>query len=159
MNAAMQTSLNTFRLNDQLFARGVATIDNETAHRRIAGDVNPIIWMAGHLLNCRKYLLDLFGEERELPNESRFREKYDPDGDYPSMAEITESWTAISSALFDRMEQASDDHFEKEIDWNLPNNDKTVRGAILFYLYHEAYHLGQIGYALRGMDKDRLVPY
>ena len=75
------------------------------------------------------------------------------------MAEITEAWTGISSTLFDRMEQASDDYFEKEIDWNLPNNDKTVRGAILFYIYHEAYHLGQIAYALRGMDKDRLVPY
>jgi hypothetical protein len=57
------------------------------------------------------------------------------------------------------MEAAGDDHFAKEIDWNLPNGDKTVRGAILFYTYHEAWHLGQIAYARKGMGMDGLVPF
>jgi len=159
MNPAMQTSLETFKLNSGFFLNGVATLDDKTARQRIAGEVNPIIWMAGHLLNCRKYLLDLFGEERELAFEPKFREKYDPDGDYPSMSEIKDAWESISDELFDKMAQASDDHFTKEIDWNLPNGDKTVRGAILFYVYHEGFHFGQIAYARRGMNMTGLVPY
>lgn len=53
--------------------------------------------------------------------------------------------------------QASDDQYAKEIRWDLPNGDKTVRGALLFYAYHEAWHLGQIAYARKGMGMEGLV--
>ena len=159
MNPSMQTALNTLKFDNHFFLNGIATLDDDTAHRRIADDVNPIIWMAGHLLNSRKYLLDLFGEERALSFESKFKEKYDPSVDYPSMSEIKDAWISISDELFEKMEQASDDHYTKEIDWNLPNGDKTVRGAVLFYTYHEGWHLGQIAYARKGMDMEGLVPY
>ena len=57
------------------------------------------------------------------------------------------------------MNQASDDDLEKAIEWDLPNNDKTVRGAFLFYSYHEAWHFGQIAYARRSNGMEGLVPY
>jgi len=159
MDPSMQTCLNTLKFDSHFFLNGIATLDDDTARKRNADDVNPIIWIAGHLLNSRKYLLDLFGEERELPFESKFKEKYDPSVDYPSMAELKEAWVGISDELFARMEEASDDHFTKQIDWNLPNGDKTIRGAVLFYTYHEGWHLGQIAYARKGMGMEGLVPY
>ena len=115
--------------------------------------------MTGHLLNSRKYLLDLFGDETKLECEMKFREKYDPSVEYPSMSELKDAWVSISDELFTKMQQAGDDHFTKEIDWDLPNKDKTVRGAFLFYAYHEAWHLGQIAYARKGMGMEGLVPY
>ncbi len=159
MHPSMQTCLNTLKFDNEFFLHKIATLDDDAAHQRVAEDVNPIIWIAGHLLNSRKYLLDLFGEERELSFESRFKEKYDPSVNYPSMTEIKDAWVSISDELFAKMEQASDDHFEKQIEWNLPNGDKTVRGAILFFAYHEGWHLGQIAYARKGMGMEGLVPY
>ena len=100
MDPAMGTVLNTLKLDDELFTRAVAGLDDETARRRIADNVNPIIWLVGHLLNHRKYLLDLFGDERPLPWEMKFREKYDPSIEYPKIAELSETWMSISKALF-----------------------------------------------------------
>lgn len=159
MNPAMQTVLNTFKLGDGMFRAGIATLDDDTARRLVVSNANPVLWLTGHLLDFRKYLLDLFGDVRDLPWESKFREKYDPSADYPSMAELADTWTSISQALFSKIEHADDDDFDKEIDWNLPNNDKTVRGALLFYAYHEAWHLGQIAYARKGMGMEGLIPF
>ena len=155
----MHTSLRTFKIGNSFFLKGIATMDDDAARTQIAGDLNPVLWIAGHLLDCRKYLLDLFGEEREMPFGSIFRDAYDPAVSYPGMQEIKDRWVSISDELFEKMEAASDDFFLKEIDWNLPNGDKTVRGAILFYVYHEGYHMGQIAYAKRGMGMEGLVPH
>lgn len=157
MNPSMQSCLNTLKLGDELFVHKVATLDDESARTRIAGDVNPVLWLAGHLLMSRNYLLGLFGDERELAFADQLQKEYDPD-DYPSLAEIKEAWLDISKELSARMEAAGEDDFTRPIDWNLPNRDKTVRGAVLFYTYHEAWHLGQIAYARKGMGMDGLVP-
>ena len=159
MERSMQTCLNTLKFDNELFLKNIATLDDDVARRQIVGGVNPVIWIAGHLLNSRKYLLDQFGKVRELPHESLFKEKFDPSVDYPSMAEIKEAWVSISDELFASMEQASDDHFTKAIEFDLPNGDKTVRGAIMFITYHEGWHLGQIAYARKGMGMEGLVPY
>ncbi|MDH3197978.1 MAG: DinB family protein [Candidatus Krumholzibacteria bacterium] len=159
MTPAMQTALNTLRFDNKLFLELVATLDDDTAHRRIADDVNPVIWIAGHLLNSRRYLLGLFGVESALPFEEQLKAKYNATADYPSMSDIKSAWIDISDALFRQMEQASEDQYTKKIDWNLPNGDKTVRGAVLFFTYHEAWHLGQIAYARKAMGMDGLVPY
>lgn len=159
MEPSMQTCLNTLKFDNELFLKKIATLDDDAARQRIAEDVSPVIWIAGHLLNSRKALLGLFGETRELPHESIFKEKFDPSVDYPPMAEIKDAWVSISDDLFSRMEQASDDYFTKEIEWNFPNGDKTIRGAILFFTYHEGWHFGQISYALKGLGMGGLLPY
>jgi uncharacterized damage-inducible protein DinB len=158
MNPAMQTVLNTFELDDALFMNGVATLDDDTANLPVVSGTNSVKWLTGHLLNSRKYLLDLFGDSKELPWESKFREKFDPSAEYPSMAELKKAWVEVSDALSTKMKQASDDHYTQAIDWNLPNGDKTVRGALLFYGFHEAWHLGQIAYARKGMGMSALAP-
>lgn len=157
MNPAMQTVARTYELGNRLFMGGVATLDDADARRIVADNTNPVIWLAGHLLNSRKYLLGLFGDERELTWEMKFRDKYDPSTDYPPMSELVDTWTSISDALHAKIKQADDEQLAREITWDLPNGDKTVRGALLFYSFHEAWHLGQIAYALRGMGKDGLV--
>jgi hypothetical protein len=159
MNPSMQTCLDTFKFGNDVFLQKIATIDDDAARQRIAADVSPVIWVAGHLLNSRRYLLELLGESRELPNGSLFQKKFDPSADYPPMAEIKSAWVSISDELFATMEQAGDDHFLKEIDMNLPIGDKTVRGAVLFFTYHEGWHFGQISYARKGMGMEGLLPY
>ena len=159
MDPAMHTALNTLKFDSRSFQNGIATLDDETACQTVVDNTNPILWLTGHLLNSRKYLLDLFGDPIELDSETKFREKYDPSAQYPSMSELSQAWASISDKFLEKMEQASDDHFIKEIDWDLPNNDKTVRGAFLFYVYHEAWHLGQIAHAREGLGMEGLVPY
>jgi len=159
MIPAMQSALNTLRFDNKLFIELVATMDEDLARQPMADGVSPIIWIAGHLLNSRRHLLGLFGVEKALPFAGQLEAKHDATAPYPSMREIKAAWIDISDTLFAQMEQASEDHYTKKIDWSLPNGDKTVRGAVLFFTYHEAWHLGQIAYARRAMGMDGLVPY
>jgi hypothetical protein len=159
MKPSMQTVLNSFRFGNDIFLNGIATLDDAAATRRVVDNTNPTLWLAGHLLMSRWHLLTLFTDTEELPWASKFNDKYDAAVDYPSMSEMKDAWVKVSDALFAQMEQATDDHYSKAIDWNLPNGDKTVRGACLFYSYHEAWHYGQIAYARKGMGMEGLVPY
>jgi len=159
MKRSMETCLRTLELGNAFFLEKIAKMDDAAVRERVAGEVNPIIWLAGHLLLSRNYLLGLFGKARDLAFESKFTSKYDPAAEYPSMATLESAWIDVSDALLKHMRKASDDHFSKRIDWNIPNGDKTVRGAVLFYTYHEGWHMGQIAYARKGMGMDGLVPF
>lgn len=159
MSPSIQQCLAMFKFGNGCFLEKISTTDKVAANKRLSGDVNPILWLAGHLLNSRKYLLELLGEKQELPYEAMFRAKYDPTATYPSMDEIKKAWVSISDALFAKMEQATDEQYAQPVDWNLPNGDKTVRGAFLFYSYHEGWHMGQVAYARKAMGMEGLVPY
>ena len=159
MESSMQTCLDTLKFGSELFLNKIATIDDDAARQRIRDDVSPIVWLAGHLLNSRKYMLELFGGSPQFPHESIFGKKFDPSVDYPSMAEIKNDWVSISDELFASMERAGDDQFTKKIEMNIPIGDKTVRGAVLFFTYHEGWHIGQISYARRGLGMEGLLPY
>ena len=100
MDASMNATLNTLEMDNHFFLNGVFTLDDDEARRSVVDNTNPVLWLAGHLLNSRKYLLDLFGEVYELPWELKFREKYDPAVDYPTMAEMKDAFVEISTALF-----------------------------------------------------------
>jgi hypothetical protein len=159
MNPSMQTIVNSFKLGNDLFLKGIATLDDAAASRQVVDNTNPPRWLAGHMLMSRWHLLSLFTDAEELPWASKFAGKFDPAVDYPTMSELKNAWVTVSDALFAQMSQATDDHFSQAIDWKLPNNDKTVRGACMFLCYHEAWHLGQIAYARKGMGMEGLVPY
>ena len=146
-----------FKFNSGLFMEKVAELETDQANRRPVDNVNPIIWLAGHMVATRNYLLGLMESQLELNWGDQFSKPYDPSATYPSMAEVKKTWSEVSNKLHDALDKVDKKKLDEKIELGAPIAEEAVRGGIIFFLYHEAWHLGQVSYALRGFGSEGLV--
>jgi uncharacterized damage-inducible protein DinB len=81
----------------------------------------------------------------------------DDPGQYPELDDILRVWKEATAQLEQRFEELSDAQLSAEAPRNFPVPDKTIRGAINFLAYHEAYHVGQLAYIRKWLGKQSLV--
>lgn len=147
----MQTALQStgqilagqFQLQNGIFQNALDKIDDEMALQRPSEQVNHINWLLGHLVTCRYMLANNIGLKIEDPNGKLY---FSPitDGPYPKIAEVVSLWKEIGPALLDYMSALSPDELLADL-----GNGATKKDIIQFFAYHEAYHLGQIGFACK----------
>jgi len=109
----------------------------------------PITWQAGHITNSRFGLakdlgIDVSTIRREMTDPEMFNKAYDPSLNYDGM-EIKSDWDAITAKIKERIATITEEEFLAEIETKLPTKDKTSRGVMSFMMWHESYHLGQMG--------------
>jgi hypothetical protein len=159
MASSIRTAAALYAMDSTFFKKKIGGLDQDVVDRRVSDNANPILWMAGHLTATRVHLLDLLGEKTEVPWVKMFSDSYDPTNEYPDMDTINDVWGDVSERLLNRMETVSEDELSKPIEYELPHGNNTVRGSLIFFAYHEAWHLGQIAFALKCYDMEGLVPY
>ena len=120
---------------------------------------NPTISILAHLAHTRCSLLRLLGSDRELPWEGRFGRggAMDDPTQYPERDEILAVWKEATAQLNQRFEELTDEELSAEAPRRFPVPDNTLRGAINFLAYHEAYHVGQLAYLRKWLGKEKLV--
>ena len=159
MTPEMSAVAELYKFDNSLFLEKVASIENEMTTKRFSENGNPVIWLAGHIAGVRYHLLDLLGKKTEFPWPKLFQQPFDASSPYPKMSEIKDAWTKVSDSFIDGMNKASEETLSKPLEYKLPHNANTVGGALIFFAYHEAWHLGQISFIRKGLDLDGLVPY
>ncbi|MCG8605085.1 DinB family protein [bacterium] len=127
--------------------------------KRVSETASPILWIAGHLTGVRFHVTSLLGGTKPFLWLKLFDKPFDPSRSYPTISEITTAWNEVANDLVDKMNQAPDDLLTKKLEYKLPHGDHTVRGACIFFAYHESWHLGQIAYIRKCFDLEGLVPY
>lgn len=134
-------------LNARLFINLLEDVTEEIAYKRTDKNLNPIIFIVMHLLDARFYIARFCGVKDKNP----FKEKFDSINSnddlkgLPGLAEIKNVWNNISAKLADGMGTVSEERLNQNPRMELPLNDKTILGAVIFLIQHESYHLGQIG--------------
>lgn len=127
---------------------GIADLDEEVCGRRMRdGQGSSIAFLVGHLLACRTQVLMSLGLADENPWHEIFG-KNNPAEDhvnYPSMEELAQAWKDLGKTLHDALAGLSDEQVLAPGPDFLPVEDRTNRGLLQFFAWHEAYHLGQVG--------------
>lgn len=156
MNAspAAEALLSLFQLQNGIFENALDGLDDATALSR-PGQVNHINWLLGHITTCRYMLAKHIGLELEDPNGKLYFTKISDLAVYANLEEIKQNWNAITLPLFNFIGSLSDAALKKEI----PGTGNSVKSLIAFFAYHEAYHLGQIGYARKLLGVQAMRPY
>jgi DinB superfamily len=159
MDQAIAHVLGLMDIVDNLYAKALHGLDPAELTRAPAENANPMIWMAGHLAQSRVRLGRLLGVEAEVPWPSLFqRESSPPAADqYPALSDIRRVWDQAASALRTRLRGMKDADLYGELEVKIPSTDGTLRGAIVFALFHEGYHVGQMGYVRRTLGRDRIA--
>ena len=159
MDSQIAPSVHQYGVSTSLFEMALEGLSKEELLKSVGDGSNPMIWMVGHLASTRSSLLNLLGRKQEVSWAGRFGRgtTISDAGEYPPLEQMLAVWKDTTTALMARFEEISDQELSAESPRNFPVPDKTIRGAISFMAYHEAYHVGQMAYLRKWLGRGSLV--
>ena len=137
LSSLFETNLYAIRVNTEGITDAEALLQPNPAG-------NCMNWVMGHILSTREAALKVFGETPVLPPDttSRYTRGSRPiagPGDGLPMTELLQHLAASQERLLRGIENAS------AAKWDEARTDfGTVRRALYFLHFHEAYHTGQL---------------
>lgn len=139
------------QLNTSLLDRMLDGISDEEAFTRPDGKANSAHFILGHLTASRYGMAGLLGNTDEPSWRSLFSRgaEIKDKSAYPSFAELKKAWQDVSEKLHDCLTHVRNEELAAPSDLEFPGVDKTIGGSLAFLHFHEAYHLGQLGYLRR----------
>jgi hypothetical protein len=132
-----------------IFQNAFDNLTDEFALIRPSERSNHSNWLLGHIVHCRFMLAGMIGLEVKNPHEEIYWQAIDNIA-YPSIERLNADFKNISSLLINEIGNLTDESLED----NSVAHQPPLAEWISFFAYHEAYHLGQIGYLrkLIGME-------
>jgi uncharacterized damage-inducible protein DinB len=142
--------VDTLTFNDDIVKIATGDLTEDLARRRLRNDGGPsIAWTLGHGLHHRAEMARVIGREFPLDrlDLACFSRAGATDGeDYPTLHELVTAWTNASALLRPAMEAVADaDLMQERSGLDLPHGERRLLDALVFYVWHEVYHLGHIG--------------
>lgn len=144
--------------DDGLVEKRIIGLSQEEADKP-RGSGNPVTWLLGHLLNTRIHLVELTGGKVKFDASEVFRTGFDSGKKYPTLKEMGAVWKTAARELATRLENIDEQKLAEPLSYEIPNKENTVAGALAFFTYHEAWHLGQISAIRKSIENEGLVPY
>lgn len=159
MDPVIAVVLQHLRVSHRLYRKALADLSLEELHRRPGPDSSPLIWIFGHLASSRCGMLQLAGGSVEFPWPELFRRgsRIVAPQDYPQVNEIAAVWDRAGAALEERLPRLSSEDLAAPAPRKFPVEDPSLRAALAFLTYHEAYHVGQLSYLRRILGREGLA--
>ena len=159
MDPVLSVVADHLRLGDQLLRNALSGLSLEELHRRGGPESNSMIWIAGHLTLSRARMLKIAGGEADFPWPDLFAKgtAIKAPSCYPEIDEVLSIWEEVGRRLRDRLGQAEPSLLYSKSPHSFPVQDKSVRGSLAFFVYHESYHIGQMGYLRKMLGYESLV--
>lgn len=146
--------LQMLQMQQGIFQNALQDISDQEALTRANEQTNHMNWILGHVTTCRYMLANSMGLTMEDPNGKLYFQAIG-DYDYNDLKTIEVNWLKISNQLLPYLEQLQAEDLAHPI-----NDQGTSRlDILLFYIYHEAYHLGQIGILRKVLGLTPMKPY
>jgi uncharacterized damage-inducible protein DinB len=142
--------VDTLTFNDSIVTIATGDLNNDLARRRLRTDGGASIgWTLGHGLHHRAEMARVIGCEWPLDrlDLEAFSRTAATDGqDYPTLHELVTAWAKASAVLLPAMGAVTDANLMQERSGlDLPHGERRLLDALVFYVWHEVYHLGHIG--------------
>jgi hypothetical protein len=146
----IQPLVDTLSFNDYIVETATRDLNDTLATRRLRSDGGPsIAWTLGHGLNQRAELARIIECDTPLAglDLKQFGSEAATDGQtYPPLQELLTLWKKSSASLLPALTAVNDtDLLRDRSGLKLPHGEKRWLDAFVFYVWHEAYHLGHIG--------------
>ena len=159
MNNAVAVVAEQFKVTTNLYLKALQGVDREALLRRPGDRSNPLLWIAGHLTLARVNVLGVLGVERERPWVDLFStgSKVNDVTQFPDVAEVTALWRELAEEIQRLLRGLAPERLEDRVRIRIPSDDGTLRGALALITFHEAYHVGQMGYVRKWLGLSPLV--
>jgi uncharacterized damage-inducible protein DinB len=137
----------SLKLTDFIMPLVTRDLTDAVARRQARGDDGAsIAWVIGHLLHYRYDLMKVLGASQDSPFKEKFTGNATDGADYPTIGELMESWSEVSQQTLAVVKAATDAQIEATLPSDGgPHAERRVLDTLVFFTWHEAYHMGQLG--------------
>lgn len=150
------TLIRLFETNARILERNSMDISDEEGLLLPEKGGNCINWMVGHITATRNILLEMMGEGPAMPQEmaglyKRGSTHVISTSNAVPLPRLLEWYGLSQQALVKALGKMNEDALNKKV-----NNNRLVDEIAGFH-FHEAYHIGQIGYCRRIIGKAGMI--
>ena len=151
----------SFSISQQIILGNLVDINHQESLEQPRPEGNCLNWIAGHILASRASILNTLGEQPFLSDaeEKPYRRgsaPLKPGDECVDFDKLRAGLMESGGAIVNKLKSLADDYIEAEIDPKevpIPTEEPTRNGLLTFLLYHEAYHVGQLGFGRRLLGK------
>lgn len=136
-----QVRFSNFIMN--LIARDVE--DADARRRTRDGEGASLSWVVGHLIVFRTHMMNLFGANEANALSEVFGDSATDGSSYPPLPSLLTEWNATAERLDGVLATVTDDALGSKPGGMSPHGEKTRIETMAFFVWHEAYHIGQMG--------------
>ncbi|MGC4082860.1 MAG: DinB family protein [Vicinamibacterales bacterium] len=147
-----------FKINNSMVTRGLEGLADDEAWYQMDGKANPIAWIVGHLAETRAQMLGLLGAPWDPGWGGRFKRgaaRVDRAA-YPSVTEIAAKFDETHEAMRRAFAGLTPERLAAASPVNFAGA-QTVADLLAFFAFHEAYHLGQVGFVRKNLGHSSLA--
>jgi hypothetical protein len=147
-----------FAINDDLALRALDGLTYQQLWEAPTQRNNPMLWVAGHVVQTRAQLLGLLGE----PFDTGWGEQFNRGATignadrYPSREVIEGVMRDVSQRLHEKLAALDDAQLAQPPSMNLPGA-KTVADQVALFAFHDSYHVGQMAYIRKALGYPALA--
>lgn len=154
MDSLVRPIIGTYQISNGILATSIRDLSDQDAKQRSRNATGPsIAWTIGHLCNYKIQVLGLLGNPRENPYKAKFESAPATDGaDYPPLAELAAQFASLNAEVCAALESSAA-RLEEVMPNSGPHAEKRVLDTVLFLAWHEAYHVGSVGYIRKELGK------
>lgn len=148
MNAMIQPIIESLRLSNFVVDLQTAGLTDDQARTQPNSDQGAsIAWILGHLCDYRVQMANVFGAGQKSAYRAFATESASEIEHYPTLSQILADWKRISDALIEILEGVSDEQLLASVPDENPggHGEKRMLDAVIFFPWHESYHLGAVG--------------
>ncbi|NND70635.1 MAG: DinB family protein [Rhodothermales bacterium] len=156
MHQSLKPLVEIVLFNNALFKACTGDISETESIEKPSENTNSLKWILGHVVTGRFVLGELCGMKKDLPWDGMFMAATDNE-DLPALPEIVATFDKMTPQLMRAMAVLDEKALQTAPSSAFPTAEKTTLAALAFLLQHESYHLGQISYIRRFLDKMGLV--
>jgi DinB superfamily len=156
MTPTAETYVDFFTMNFKALGALCRDLTEEEARKRPDGRQNPALWMVGHIATYRHEAIVLLGgaPSRGAHLKGLFGRDVRSDASaWPSLEAVLADLAALHAEHVGRIRALGAAAFEPLV--TTPAGAEVP--AIVFFHFHESYHLGQLGYLRTWLGKTPLV--
>ena len=161
INAVAAPIATIFAINDGFVLPAMDGVSDDELWKSPTDRNNPMLWIAGHIVQTRATILQLLGEPVDtgwgkLFDRGALAPKAAGANLFPSRAEIERVMREVTLRLHAKLASLDDSYLASPARLQVPGT-KTVADELAFFALHESYHVGQLAYVRKGLGYPRLA--
>jgi hypothetical protein len=154
----VQAATATLALTGTLIDKAIECLQPAEWLERPAPPATHALWIVGHLAATRGVVACLLGGRGDAPDPlfaggSPLRH----DAAYPRPDEVTATWRDARAYLDQIVRALAPSDLWRPSPEGVPTFNGRINGALAAFVFHEAYHVGQLGYLLRCLGHPPLL--
>lgn len=155
----LQGAIGTLALTGKLIDHIIEQTPPEEWLRRPATHSTHVLWIVGHLAVTRELLVRTLMSAPGVEAEPMFAggRPLQDDGAYPPPSAVADIWRDVGVHVDQALKTVSLADLERPSPEGVPSFNGRISGALAASVFHEAYHVGQLGYLMRWLGHPPLL--